>query len=54
MWTGSVSLCGACGNWVRYQDVDSFSMFVKSLWKLDKMSVCGQDQYVCVEFVEIG
>jgi hypothetical protein len=28
-------------------------MFVWSLWKLGKMLGCGQDQKVCVEFVEI-
>jgi hypothetical protein len=54
MWTGSVSLCGVCGNWVRGQDVDRISRFVCSLWKLGKILGCRQYQYVCVEFVEIG
>jgi hypothetical protein len=44
MWTGSVDLCGVCGNWVRCQDVDRISIFVWSLRKLGKMSEYGQDQ----------
>jgi len=44
MWAGLVGLCGVCGNWVRYQDVDRISKFVWGLWKLNKMSGCGQDQ----------
>ena len=44
MWTGSVVLCGVCGNWVRCQDVDRISRFVWSLWKLGKMLGYGQDQ----------
>jgi len=43
MWAGLVGLCGVCGNWVRYQDVDRISSFVWGLWKLGKISGCGQD-----------
>jgi primosomal protein N' (replication factor Y) len=38
-----ISLCGVCGNWVRCQVVGRISRLVWSLWKLGKMSGCGQD-----------
>ena len=39
-----LGLCGDCGNWVRYQDVDRISRFVWGLCKLGKMSGCGQNR----------